>query len=162
MNSKTKTVLTVVAFTVLGFLLNPNAPLGAVVFGAPPSDGAEEPTGAQIGLLMAVGLVESIAFGLGAALLLLGGALVRRLAAVGIPARAAWLATVWGLMSWVPHTALHMTAGDDMARLIAIEYGFHVTLVVAAIFVARFLVDLSQSRSAARLASPDAHPVGGG
>lgn len=134
-SAKTKVAVTVVAFALLGFLLNPNAPLGAAVFGAP-SDEGPQPTGGQVAALMAVALLESVAFGLGAAFLLFGLPLVRHL--VGRPgaARAAWLAVAWSLLSWVPHTALHQTAGADFAKLVAIEYAFHVTLVLAAASIA--------------------------
>lgn len=149
MRTKTKVVLTVSAFTLLGFMLNPNAPLGAMVWGHPPAE-AEPPAGALLGLLMVIGLVESVAFGLGIAFLAFGHPLVRRLAARSVDARAAWLAIVWSLASWVPHTAMHMTNGSNMARLVAIEYMFHLTLVVAAAVLARFFLRVARAQPAAR------------
>jgi hypothetical protein len=146
-----KVIATVVVFTVLGFLLSPQAPLGAAIWGAPPA-GGEDPTGAQIGLLMFVALVESIAFGLGVAFLVFAFPALVRALDPGAPARIAHLAIAWGLVSWVPHSALHQTNGDNMARLIVIEYAFHVTLIVAAAALAWVLL---RARDAKRV-SPGA------
>lgn len=56
-----------------------------------------------------------------------------------------WLAIAWGLVNWVPHTALHMNHGNienpnDFGGRIAIECGFHATLIIAAAAVAQFFV----------------------
>lgn len=131
--------------TLLGLLLSPHAPLGGMLFGAPPAGGAE-PTGAQLGALMLVAAVEAVAFGLGLAFLAYGlGAMERRLGSSGAT-RAAHLAIVWGLVSWVPHSAMHQTNGDDFARLVVIEYAFHVTLVLAAGVLAWALVRAPRAR----------------
>lgn len=130
-----KVIGTIVLGTVLGFMLNPQSPIGGALWGTMP-EGGEEPTGTQIGLLMAVSLLEAIAFGAGIAFLLFGhAAMTRVLGSTGF-ARAAQLAIVWGLASWVPHSAMHQTNGDNMARLIVIEYVFHVTLIAAAALIA--------------------------
>ncbi|HET6405014.1 MAG TPA: hypothetical protein VFH78_10230 [Candidatus Thermoplasmatota archaeon] len=141
-----KVIGTIVLGTLVGFMLNPHAPLGAALFGAPPA-GDHEPTGGQVGALMAVALVEAIAFGLGLAFLVFGyAAMARRLGSDG-STRLAHLAVVWGLMSWVPHTAMHQTNGDNIARLIVIEYAFHVTLVLAAAALAWAFVRSSGRRA---------------
>lgn len=158
MPSKTVVIATVAAFTLLGLLLTPHAPLGSVLWGPMPEGGAQ-PTGGQIGALMLVALIECVAFGLGAAFLLFGFPTVRRLVPRAGLARAAWLAIGWSLVSWVPHTALHQTAGDDFAKLVGIEYAFHVTLVLGAAAVAWALVATARGHEKTRpagRAAPDA------
>lgn len=127
--ARTKVILVAVAFSIVGFLLNVNAPLGGMVFGTPPEGGAS-PSGGQVAALMVVALVEAIAFGVGAAFLAFGLPHARRLIPRPGLATAAWIAVAWLLVSWVPHSAMHQTAGEDFAKLVGIEYAFHVTLVV--------------------------------
>lgn len=134
--ARTKVILVAIAFAIVGFLLNPNAPLGGMLFGAPPEGSGPSPSGAQIAALMVVALVESIAFGVGVALLAFGLPRARRLIPRAGLATAAWIAVVWLLVSWVPHTAMHQTAGRDFAKLVAIEYAFHVTLVAGGAILA--------------------------
>jgi hypothetical protein len=132
MSTKAKIGWTVLAFTIAGFLLNPNTPLGAAVWGHAEGDGSIAPTPMQLALLMGVVFVQSLGFGIGGAFLLYGFATARRLFPRGNQARIAHLAVSWGLLSWVPHSALHETAGANFDKLVAIEYSFHVTLVLAA------------------------------
>lgn len=149
MSTKTKVIATLVVFALVGLMLNPNAPLGAAIFGTPP-ESDHGPTGGQIAALMVVALVESLAFGLGFAFLLFGLPAVRRAVPHAGPARAVWLATTWALVSWVPHTALHQTVGEDFAKLVAIEYAFHVTLVLGAAAIAWALVTRARAPTHAR------------
>lgn len=146
MPSKPVVIGTIVAFTLLGFLLTPHAPLGSIVWGPLP-EGGMEPVGGQIAALMIVSVLECIAFGLGAAFLLFGFPLVRRLIPSAGLARAAWVAIGWSLVSWVPHTALHMTAGDDIGKLIGIEYAFHVTLVLGGAALAAAFFTAARARA---------------
>jgi hypothetical protein len=45
------------------------------------------------------------------------------------------------LFSWWPHDSLHIANGTNMSGLLAIEYGFHVTVMAAgAILVYAFIV----------------------
>jgi hypothetical protein len=58
-------------------------------------------------------------------------------------AQAAHLAITWFLVSWWPHTSFHQTVNpDNLNALLAIEYGFHVTLVLAGLIIAFFFVTL--------------------
>lgn len=153
MSPKAKVLLIVLVASIVGFLMNPQAPLGAAIFGAPPA-GGPEPTGGQIGALMVVATLEAIAFGCGVAFLAMGLPSVRRaLPRFAVPA---WLAVSWLLVSWVPHTALHQTAGDNFAKLVGIEYAFHVTLVLGGALLAWALIqapsanDTSSARAGSR------------
>jgi hypothetical protein len=62
---------------IIGFLLMGNAPLGNLLW--PPADGPD-PEGANLALLMAIGFVEALAFGLGVTFLACGRRHVQKLA----------------------------------------------------------------------------------
>ena len=139
MDTKWKILAVTLAFGLLGFAIEANGPLGPAIWGAAPESGAE-PTGAQLPLLIVVGVTEALAFGLGFAFLLFGWTRVANAPGVSKAlGTAAAAAIAWGLLSWVPHSAMHITnAPDDFGRLIFIEYAFHVTLIVAAAVLALF------------------------
>lgn len=148
MDARAKTLALLVVGTLLGLALTPASPLGARLY--PPMETGQTPTGAQVPLLVVITVVEALAFGLGLAILVDGFGLLRA-AAPAAPrvARAAHLALVWLLASWVPHDALHRHNGMDLAGLIRIEYAFHVTLIAAAVVVARFFFVTLEARAEA-------------
>jgi len=124
---------------VLAFLASPNAPLGG--FWGAQAEGAA-PTGVQTLLFMILGAIQSLVFGLGIAFLIFGFSLTgaRMPANLGW-ARAAHFAIAWSLFSWWPHSNFHQTlVPDNISGLLAIEYGFHVTLILAGLIVAYFFV----------------------
>lgn len=144
-----KVVGVVVVGSIVGFMLDANAPVGKAIWGEAPA--GPQPSGGELPLLMAVSLIQAVGFGLGVAFLAFGWPLLSR--AGGSPgwAMAAFVAIAWGLVSWVPHSAMHVTnAHDDFARLILIEYVFHVTLVVAAAVTAWYFVGVVKSAGDAR------------
>jgi hypothetical protein len=106
------------------------------------------PSPGQMPFFMVVSLFEALALGLGVAFLVFGLPLVRR-----IPSELktrAWLMYLgigWALVSWWPHGNLHMSNGDNMQRLLYIEYGFHVTLGISAAIVAYCFLSLLRERS---------------
>lgn len=130
--------------SILGILLLPTAPLGQAIW--PPAPGPA-PTGGALVALAFAGIVSAIAFGAGIAFLVTG----RRALAAAAPqsrglATMAYLSIAWGLVSWVPHAALHQsTAAGDFGRLVAIEYAFHLTLIAAAGILALFFVRVLQA-----------------
>lgn len=93
--------------------------------------GLPEPTGAQLPLFMVLGALEAIAMGLAVAVALFGGGWFRQLFSTPARARVAQVAAVWFLGNWWIHDNLHIANGVDMGGLLAIEYAFHVTLMVA-------------------------------
>ncbi len=80
--------------------------------------------------------------------LILGWPLVRRATReAGVATLPVYLSIAWSLMQWWPHSNSHRVVGEDYAALLMIDYGFHVTLMIAAAIVARFfLATLRQSR----------------
>lgn len=117
---------------VCAFLLAPQAPFGERLWPAMLQlDPA--PVGAQVGLFMLLGAIESLAFGAGLAVLLAGGEPVRRVfgAQHARLAAATHLSLFWLLWSWWLHVGMHMTSGMRAGRVLFIEYAFHVTSILA-------------------------------
>ncbi len=135
MKTSVKVLLVTLACAVFAFMLGGNAPLGAAIW--PPADDNPEPTSTQLPLLMVLGAVSSLAFGLGVSFLVFGWPLVRQVAgAAKTLAVLMYVSIAWLLVNWVPHENLHIANGMDLSGLIAIEYGFHVTLIAAGAIVA--------------------------
>lgn len=154
MNKVAKVLLVAVPAAILGFALELNGPLGSALWPAPPT--GPEPTGGALGALIAMGVLEALAFGAGVAFLVFGWGLMQRAPGVsrGL-ATGAWLAIGWLLVNWVPHTAMHMTnAHDDFARLALIEYVFHFTLMVGGAVLALFFVRVVRASPGAPAAAP--------
>ena len=106
------------------------------------------PSPAQMPFFMVVSLFEALAFGLGVSFLIFGLPLVRSVSADSkLRAWLMYLGLGWALVSWWPHGNLHMSNGDNMQRLLYIEYGFHVTLVISAAIVAYCFLSLLRDRS---------------
>ena len=115
--------------------------LGQVIW--PPAQGdLPTPSGVQLPLFILLFVVEALLFGLGVAFIVLGWPLVRRAAArVDMDPRPVYLAIAWQLVSWWPHDNLHLsTPIENLNGLIMIEYGFHMTLILTALVVARFFL----------------------
>jgi hypothetical protein len=88
--------------------------------------------------------IESVLFGLGVAFLLAGFAPVRRFGRRTRLSRAAYAAIAWLLLSWWPHDNFHRVLSydhDNWSGLLALEYGFHLTLIVASTVVAAYFID---------------------
>lgn len=150
--SWTPWVATVAVIAVIAFLASPGGPLGG--FWRPAPD-IPVPTAGQLPLLIGVNLFEVVTFGLGIAFALFG---YRLLAAARVPSRALTVAAygsiVWLLVSWWPHGSLHIANGLAMNGLIAIEYGFHVTCMVAGLVVGAFFLALLRERVRGGAATP--------
>jgi len=155
METKTKALALTLVFATAAFLLDGNAPLGALLW--PPAKGMPVPTSGQVALFMVYTVLRSIVFGVGAAWLLLGWSYVRRAAASLPSAALAYVAVAWVTMNWVPHDNLHMAVGMDLNALIALEYGFHLSLMVAGLalmpFVGGVFEQAARGRPAARTAT---------
>ena len=106
-----------------------------------------EPSPGQLPFFMVVSFFEALALGLGVSFLVFGLPLVRRVSAdLRIRAWLMYLGIGWALVSWWPHGNLHMSNGDNMQRLLFIEYGFHVTLIITAGIVAYCFLSLLRDR----------------
>jgi hypothetical protein len=112
--------------------------VGAFVVGPmlfEPAVGMPTPSARQLPFFVALA-AEAVVLGLAVAFGLLGRGLVARLFSTRVRATAMHVAVVWMLGSWWLHDGLHMANGTDLTGLLLIEYGFHLTLMGAAVVVA--------------------------
>ena len=135
MSTKTKWITVIVAGTIVAILFNANGPLGGF-WGL--EQGDTDPSGGALAALIAAQLVEFVAFGVGLAWIAFGWPVVSGISRpLAVPT---YLAIAWALVSWAPHTSFHQSVADgNWAGLAAIEWGFHVTLVIGAFVVAAFV-----------------------
>ena len=140
-----KWLVVTLVLAVLAFLASPNGPLGG--FWRPSPD-FPQPTDAQLPLFVLLNATEALVFGFGAAFLIFGYPLVQAMlpASRGLTL-AAYLSIAWLLVSWWPHDSLHIANGVNMGGLLAIEYGFHVTLMIAGVILAYFFLNVLRGRS---------------
>jgi hypothetical protein len=114
---------------VLAVQVGPHGPLGGFWRPAPE---IPQPGGPALAGLIGENLVECLAFGGGLAVLVLGRRWFDSHIGPGLPARAAWLATVWLLASWFPHGTLHLHLGTQQPEaLVGVEWVFHGGAIVA-------------------------------
>lgn len=139
MSNNLKVALITVVVAIPAFLLAPNGPLGG--FWAPSPD-VPDAEGMQIPLLMLLGVAEAMILGLGVAFLVFG---YRWLKSVARPSnvsprlvQATYVSIAWILINWWSHDSFHIHNGLDLNGLIAIEYGYHSTLMLAGVIAAWF------------------------
>jgi hypothetical protein len=125
----------------------PAMALGQVIW--PPAPGGPEPTAAQFPFFLFLAFFEALTFGLGVSFLLFGFVPLRR-ALGGSTWRtwAAYLAVGWFLVSWWPHDNMHIHNGNDLQGLLYIEYGFHVTLMIAGLILVYSLLTMLRAEDA--------------
>ena len=130
--TKRSRIAVAAAGTLVAGLAGPNGPLGGF-WGVEPTPGLE---GGVLGVLMLYSVIEALIFGIGLSWLIFGRDILR-----GPGAVAAHLAVGSALVSWFPHGAFHQsTAHDNWIGLALIEYGFHFTMLIAGLLVARHLL----------------------
>lgn len=99
--------------------------------------GMPMPTSAQLPLFIGVSIFESLAFGIGASFLIFGWSFMR---GRGTGDWLVFLSAAWLLISWWPHDNLHrITPEGDYWGLLRLEWGFHVTLIIAGVIIASFI-----------------------
>ena len=115
----------------------------------PPADLGVAPTAGQIPFFIFLAVIEAITLGLGVSFLLFGFVPLRRaLGGSSWRTWAAYLSIGWLLVSWWPHNNMHTHNGLDLQGLLYIEYGFHVTLMVAGLVLAYSLLTLLRPEDA--------------
>lgn len=104
-------------------------------------------TAPQVALFLLLALVRSLVFGLGVSFLLFGYPMVRSVGSVSSGlSRAAHLSIAWFLVNWFPHDNLHLKVYPAVEVLLAIEYGFHMTLMAAGAVLAYFYIKVVRER----------------
>lgn len=147
MKTWVKVLLVTVVLAIPAFLTGP------VIW--PPADLGVEPTAGQLPFFLFLGVFEAITLGLGVSFLLFGMPVVRRISAGSkLRAWAMYLSIGWLMVSWWPHNNMHMQNGMDLQGLLYIEYGFHLTLMVAGIVLGYSFLSLMTEREAAASAGP--------
>lgn len=133
------------ALTVLAVLANPSGSLGGFWR---PAAGMPTPTGAELPFAILLKIAEGLTFGLGISFLIFGYPMVRAIspASLGVT-RAAHVSIAWLLSNWWPHDSLHIYNGMNLGGLLAIEYVFHITLMIAGIILAYFFLTLLRQRA---------------
>lgn len=144
---KAKIIVTTLVVGILAFLAEPNGPAG--VFWRP-SPMVPEAVGVQLPLFMFLGMAEALVFGFGIAFLVFGAPMVRQFKVSPGLARASHLSISWVMINWWAHDSLHLHNGMELSGLLKIEYGFHITLMLAGIILARFFVAMAQVSIAMR------------
>ncbi len=146
MKTWAKVLLVTVVLAVPAFLLGP------VIW--PPAEGGPEPTGGQLPFFIFMALIESVLLGLGVSFLLFGLPALRRVSPDSkLRAWVMYLSIGWLMVSWWPHDNLHIHIGENMQGLLYLLYGFHFTLIIAALALAYCFVSLlRQWGGAARVA----------
>src|SRR5215216_5579293 len=120
--------------------------LGPVLW--PPAAAGPEPTGGQLPFFIVLAIMEAVLLGLGISFLLFGLPAVRRVSPDSkARALAMYVCIGWLMVSWWPHDNLHISNGNNMQGLLFIEYGFHFTLMIAALVLAYCFLSLIQQRS---------------
>lgn len=127
-------VIITAVLAVLTLLANPMGPLG--VFWRPSAHIAT-PAGYQVPRFGLLFMAEGLTFGLAASFLVYGHRLLSRLAPApdGLT-RAAHLSISWLMINWWVHNSLHMHVGMDLNVLLAVDYGFQLTLMIAGAILA--------------------------
>jgi hypothetical protein len=145
-NWKPVLILTLV-LAFVAVLASPNGPLGGFWR---PSEGSPTPTSAQLPLFILLNIIEGLAFGLGISFLIFGYPMVQAISPASTSlTRAAHVSIAWLLINWWPHDSLHIHNGLNLGGMLAIEYGFHTTLMIAGGIVAYFFLTLLRQKQSA-------------
>lgn len=127
-NTWVKMVLVTIVIGIPAFFLGP------VIW--PPSPDIQ-PTQSQIPYLIALSLVEAFVFGFGIAFIIYGWPRMKKVAGKSaLAARGMYFSLAWLAVSWWPHDNLHIHNALDIDGLIAIEYAFHLTVILAGLVLA--------------------------
>ncbi len=131
MNKTIKWFLGII-IAVFAFLSNPNGPLG--YFWRPPSM-SPEPTSLQLPFFIVLNIFESVTFAI-AVIVLIFHFPKKPLALLSLTeTKLAFIALIWLLGNWWAHDSLHIHIGMNLQSLLYLEYGFHVTLMIAAAYL---------------------------
>lgn len=128
-------VIALVSIPTSLILFKPNLPGGAAI-----------PT-SVLPLLVGLKLFEGLALGTGIGFLIFGYPLLKRAGQASGLTLLAFLSIAWFLVNWWPHDNLHLINGfNNIWGLLAIEFGFHITLMLAAVVLAFFFYRVIRQR----------------
>jgi hypothetical protein len=121
-------------------------PLSFVFWRTPPGVAAPPPSMLPILIPIAV-VIPALAFGLGVAFVLFGRQLIRANRPSAL-SRASLVSIAWLLTNWWPHSNFHRVS-SGWANLVAVDYFFHTTVIIASCIVAVFFLSVLRDRQTA-------------
>jgi hypothetical protein len=152
MRTSLKAALIAVAAGTPAFFLTP------ILF--PSNPNVAPPAAELIPYFMALGVAESLFFGVGVAFLVLGLPTVRKVARVsGLSPWPTYLAIGYLTASWWPHLGMHRVAGVDFDTLIVVDYVFHLPYIISAGILAHFFYLTLQAAARQQGTAVQAVPV---
>ena len=115
--------------------------LGKVIWSDNPT--MPMPTSGQLPFFIFLSIVESLTFGLGVSFAIFGYSLVKKVSQkLKLKVTLSYISIIWLLVSWWPHDNLHRVNGMNMQGLLYIEYGFHLTLIIASLILAYTFISI--------------------
>lgn len=146
MKTTFKAAIIVVLSATFGLLFSPFGPIGSRVW--PEPNNVVVPTAMQSNLLLGYTLLGGIAMGLALAFLVLGWGYTKRTFA-GRPRLAALVhvSVVWILGNFWVHDNLHLVNGLNVDGIIAIDYTFHSTIMLATLVTMYGIVELARGHA---------------
>ena len=145
---RTKWIVVTVVGALFALLFSVNGPFGFVL-GWHPAAGTPPPSGLQLPLFLLLGVFEALAFGFGIAFLLFGYPWMRAAGPAPVAlTRAAHLSIAWVLLNWWSHDSFHTANGLDLGGLLAIEYAYHVSLMLAGAIAAAWFISVVRAHRA--------------
>ena len=119
--------------------------LGPVLF--PPAEVGIEPTAGQMPYFILLAVWDALFLGLGVAFLLFGMPVLRKVSPdSGARAWVMYISIGFLTVSWWPHLNVRASNGIDFQRLLYIDYGFHVPLMISAAALIYCFISIARRR----------------
>ena len=107
--------------------------LGPIIWTPSPD---AKPTTQQLPFFIFLSFVEALLFGFGIAFIIYGWQWVKKVSSQSRNMTiTAFISLAWLLVSWWPHDSLHIHNAMNMQGLLYIDYGFHLTLIIASLIL---------------------------
>ena len=131
-------------------------PLSFLLWRTPP--GAAAPPSSMLPVFIPIAVViPALSFGLGVAFILFGRQLMSAVRP-SLLSRASFVSIGWLLTNWWPHSNFHRVS-NGWANLVAIDYFFHTSVIVATCIVAVFFLTVVRERQGAGLVKQSAREL---
>ena len=103
----------------------------------PDAAGIPIPSAIQLPFFIILSIIQSALFGFGIAFVSLFWKKAHSVSLTkGRIVSAVFISLAWLLVSWWPHANFHRAVGNDIQELLYVEYGFHLTNIIASVIVA--------------------------
>lgn len=160
MKTRSRFVLITLALTIVLMAFHPIGPFGAMLW--PQGDPDVQPEPWQLPLFLVLFIAEAAVTAFGVAYLFLGWRFTRAMLAdrprlaMGVHASVAFL-----FIQWWPHGNLHMSVPFSFGAILAIDYAFHLPIMIASVTLLAGVVHVARrslhaNRSSDRSRAPAA------